>query len=99
MVELPAYVREVAGGCSIIVKVHPRARRNGVVGPHGDALKVQVTAPPADGAANAAVEALIAELLGIAKTRVLVAHGAKSRRKTVVVDGVTAVQAAALLAS
>jgi len=63
----------------------------------GDALKVEVTAPPADGAANSEVEALIAELLGIAKSRVAVTHGAASRRKTVVVNGVTAAEAAGLL--
>jgi len=95
--ELPAFLRDAPDGCAITLKVHPRARRRGVVGPIGDALKVEVTAPPAEGAANAEVEALIAELLGIAGRQVTVAHGAMSRRKVVVVNGITAAEAAALL--
>jgi len=98
VVELPAFLRDAPDGCAITLKVHPRARRRGVVGPVGDALKVEVTAPPAEGAANAEVEALIAELLGVSKRQVAVTHGATSRRKTVVVKGITAAEAAGLLA-
>lgn len=44
-------------------------------------------AAPVEGAANAAVERLIAEALGIPKSRVQVARGATARIKTVEIDG------------
>ena len=90
MAELPVYLRDVQDGCSITVKVHPRARRRRVVGPHGDALKIEVVAPPAGGAANSEVETLIADLLEVPKNQVAVTQGLTSRRKVIVVRGLGA---------
>jgi uncharacterized protein (TIGR00251 family) len=70
--------------------VHPGAGRTAVVGRHGDALKVKVGAPPADGRANAAVLALVAETLGINETQVELSSGASSRSKRVRIRGVEA---------
>lgn len=47
-------IHESAGGISLAVKVHPRARRNAVTGILGDALKLSLTAPPTEGNANQA---------------------------------------------
>jgi len=63
------------------VRVQPRARRSEVVGWHGDALRVRVTAPPADGAANRAVTDLLAGALGIPASRIALVRGATSRDK------------------
>ncbi len=79
------------------MRVHPRARRDRVAGEHGGALKVEVTAPPEGGAANAAVEELIASILGVAKRAVTVVVGHGSRSKTLSVTGVDAASAAAAL--
>ena len=70
------------------VRVQPRASRSEIVGLHGDALKVRLTAPPVDGAANAALIELIASALGVARRAVRVVSGATSRGKVVEVDGV-----------
>src|SRR5712692_589252 len=70
--------------------VHPGAGRTAVVGRHGDALKVKVGAPPADGRANVACLALVAETLGIPTSRVELTSGASSRSKRVRILGVTA---------
>jgi uncharacterized protein (TIGR00251 family) len=59
-----------------------------VVGPHGDRLKVQIAAPPVDGAANAAVVALVAELAGVPRRAVTLVRGESGRRKTLRVTGV-----------
>lgn len=69
----------------LAVRVQPRAARNRVAGRRGDALKVQVAAPPVDGAANAAVIALVADWLGVARRDVRVAHGERGRDKVVAI--------------
>jgi uncharacterized protein (TIGR00251 family) len=78
-------------GSTVRVSVHvqPRATRSEIVGLHGAALKVRLQAPPVDGAANEALETLLAERLGVARRAVRVVAGASSRAKTVEVDGTT----------
>lgn len=63
------------------VRVQPRARRNEVVGWQGPALRVRVTAAPADGLANRAVTALLADVLGVPASRVTLVRGAAARDK------------------
>lgn len=70
------------------VRVHPRASRNEAVvtgSRPGDAgaagIVLRVTAPPAEGAANAACRALLAEILGIAKSRIIIVRGTTARQK------------------
>lgn len=67
----------------IAVHVQPRASRNAVVGWKDGSLKVALTAPPVDGAANAALVELLAEALGLKKREIAVTAGLASRRKTV----------------
>jgi hypothetical protein len=81
------------------VRVHPRARRERIAGVHGDALKVEVTTAPEGGAANRAVERLLAEALGIPARDVAVVVGATSRSKVIAVDGLAGAEAAARLAA
>jgi uncharacterized protein len=68
--------------------VVPAASRSGVVGWLGDTLKVRVTAPAERGKANAAVEATLAEALGVARGCVRVVAGRASARKVVEIEGV-----------
>jgi len=68
------------------VRVHPRAKREELA-VRGGKLHVRVSAPPADGRANAAVCALIAKSLGLPKRAVEVRHGASSRDKVVFIKG------------
>lgn len=80
-----------ADGVRLRLKVRPQARRAGVDGVvpdrDGEALSVSVTAAPEDGKANAAVIALLAKALDVAKSTISVTQGATSRRKTVHVAG------------
>jgi hypothetical protein len=72
------------------VRVQPRAPRSEIVGWRADgALSVRVAAPPVEGAANAAVAALLAGALGVRGTAVSVEHGARGRDKLVRVAGLT----------
>lgn len=83
-------VQARAGGVSFAVKVVPGAARDRIAGVLGDALKVQVTAPPEGGKANARLCEVLAEALGVAVRAVHVTSGHGSPRKTVAVDGLAA---------
>lgn len=63
------------------VKVQPGARRNGLVGDHSGALKVQVTQAPEDGKATDAVLDLLAGVLRVKRSQVKLLSGATSRQK------------------
>ncbi len=73
----------------ISVRVIPRSSRNTIEWEDG-ALKVRLTAPPVDGAANEALLTLLAQHLGLAKREVHIVHGATGRHKTVEITGMTA---------
>lgn len=69
----------------LAVRVQPRAARSRVAGRHGEALKLQVAAPPVEGAANAAVVELLAGWLGVPRRAVQLMHGARGRDKVVAI--------------
>ena len=72
------------------MRVTPRAKRSERAGRREDGvLLARIAAPPVEGKANAALCALIAEALGVPKSRVSVVRGEGSREKTVRVDGVS----------
>jgi len=81
----------VSAAARIAVRVTPRSSRDAIEGvDDAGELRVRVTAPPADGAANAAVIKLLAKELGVPKGAVGVASGATSRHKRLRIDGVAA---------
>jgi uncharacterized protein len=65
------------------VAVQPRASRNAVAGMHGNALKLLLTAPPVEGAANAACLHFLADFLGISRARLSIIKGMKARQKLI----------------
>jgi len=62
---------------------------------YGEHIRVRLAAPPVDNAANEALIAWVAQRLGIAKRRVRIVAGARSRRKVLEIDGITAEAATA----
>ena len=72
-----------------MIKVVPASSRNCIAGWLGDTLKVRVTAQPERGKANAAVEATIAEALGISIASARVIQGKTSARKIVEILGLS----------
>lgn len=87
---------ERAGAVRFTVRVQPRASRAAIDGLHGDALKLRVSAPPVEGAANEAVVALLADALDVPRRAVRIVAGESSRSKVVEVDGVDAARVRAL---
>ena len=84
---------------TLSIKVVPGARRDRLVGKHGDAIKVQVSAPPEGGKANQAVVALIAGALGVGKRKVMIVRGHAQPRKLIRIEGVEQADAEARLIS
>ena len=72
------------------LRVVPGASRTGIVGRHGPAWKVRVSAPPDAGRANDAVLELLAHVLGVRRRDVELESGAAARDKIVSLDGITA---------
>jgi len=79
-----------SAGPVLRVHVQPGARSTGVVGVHGDALKVRLAAPPHEGRANQALLTLLAERLGFERNGLAVVSGISARRKRVRFEGVDA---------
>jgi uncharacterized protein (TIGR00251 family) len=87
------YLRETAGGTLLAVKLQPRASKNEIGEPLGDELKIKVTAPPVDAAANQALIELLADQLKCSRGKVELIRGHTSRHKTVKLHGITAEEA------
>jgi len=81
------WIRPVADGCVVSIWVGPGASRAGVVGIHGGALRIRVTAPPERGAANREVLRLLAAVLGVRAGDLALESGGSGRRKAVRVRG------------
>ncbi len=75
----------------VAVRLTPRAAREAIEGPDEDGvLHARVTAPPVDGAANAALVRLVADALGVPASSVSIAGGLTGRQKRLRLEGVDA---------
>jgi uncharacterized protein (TIGR00251 family) len=81
------FLRETSGGTLLSVKLQPRASRNEIGEPLGDELKIKVTAPPVDAAANQALIELLADKLDCPRSKVELIRGQTSRHKTLMLHG------------
>lgn len=63
------------------VTLQPRSSRNRIIGFHNGALKIKLTAPPVDGAANALCIQFMGKALGVSPSKVSIVSGATSRNK------------------
>jgi len=84
----PSYINERPDGIYLSVKLQPRASKSEIDGPIGDELKIKVTAPPVDAAANQALVELLSHTLGCSKGAVKIIRGQTSRHKTILISGV-----------
>lgn len=84
-------------GILIPVRAQPGARKTGIQGIHGAALKVAVQAPPEDGRANAALVAVLREAFGLKRSQVELHSGQASRDKVFLLRGTTATEVVARL--
>ena len=80
-------LRPTAAGVEIFLYIQPRASRNRVVGLQGEELKVSLTTPPVDGAANKACCAFLAKLCNLPRSCVKLVSGDNSRHKRWLLEG------------
>lgn len=91
------WLEEKNGFLIIHIHLQPRASKNEIVGVRGDALKIKITSPPVEGAANSLLIEFMAKKLGLAKSRIVIASGEKSRHKRLTVEGLSKIQAMEIL--
>lgn len=65
------------------ILLQPAARKNAIVGVHGNALKIRITQPPVDGKANAFLCRYLAEIFGVTRSQVEIISGTSARTKRV----------------
>jgi len=85
-------IEERSDGVAFSIRVHPRAKKDGITGEMGDALKVSLTAPPIEGRANDACVAFFAKLLKVPRSSVSIASGHGGRNKIVRIVGLSVQQ-------
>jgi uncharacterized protein (TIGR00251 family) len=81
------YLTDIPAGAVLTLRIIPRAAKNSIQGPHGDALKVRLCAPPVDGAANTALIKFLSDTLSIPRARIQLLSGQTSRSKRVLLTG------------
>lgn len=81
------HIKTVPQGLSIQVRVAPRAAQNKVGDVSGGVLKVRLTAPPVEGAANIALVKFLAKALGLHRRQVSLLSGHKTRNKRLLIQG------------
>jgi uncharacterized protein (TIGR00251 family) len=94
----PGFLRVEADEVLLSVKLQPRASANEIGEPIGNELRIKVTAPPVDSAANEALIRLLAETLDCPRNRIELVRGNTSRHKLLKLHGISAEVALAKLA-
>lgn len=87
---IPSFLRVESDGVILQIKVQPRASKNEVGEPLDGELRVKVSAPPVDSAANEALIRLLAEEFDCPRSKVLMLRGQTSRHKSIKLFGVSA---------
>jgi len=89
---LPAFITEQPDGVTLAIKLQPRASANEIGEVLGNELRIKVTAPPVDAAANEALVKLLAKKLDCPRRQVELVRGHTSRHKTVKLQGISVAQ-------
>ena len=86
------FITEYPGYCILALKITPRSSKAKVLGANSDQLRISLTAPPVENAANEALIEFLAENLQIAKRNISIHKGLQSREKIVKIQGLSALQ-------
>ena len=84
-------------GVTLSIRIQPRASKNEVIRLEDGSLKIKLTAPPVDGAANEALVKFLADRFSVARSQVEIVSGHTARNKIVRISGVSSTDAESLL--
>ncbi len=82
-------VQEGKDSITIAVRVQPRSSKNEIIGMRSDKLKVKLTSPPVENAANQLCIKLFSKWLGVNKSKIRIISGLKNRNKKIKIDGIS----------
>lgn len=80
-------IKTCPAGIQFAAAIQPRASRNQILGIHNQCLKIKLTSPPVDGAANQACIKFLAKAFGLSPSRVSIVKGETSRNKIIQFEG------------
>ncbi len=83
---MPLKVKKVAEGIQFSATLQPRSSKNLLVGVYNDTLKIKLTSPPVEGAANKMCVKFLAKVLGVSPSRISIVQGQTSKHKTIQID-------------
>ncbi len=83
-------IKDQSGNVELCVYCQPRASKTEIVGWHGDALKVRLTAPPVEGQANIELCKFFSRYFGVSRQDVQIISGKNARQKRVLIKGMKA---------
>jgi len=93
------WINSCENGIRLSAIIQPRSSKNEVTGIYNNALKIRLTSPPVDGAANKACICFFSKLLGVSPSEITIVQGFSSRNKTIEVIGLTEKQFREILKS
>jgi uncharacterized protein (TIGR00251 family) len=90
-------INEHAGSVTFEVRVIPRSSKSEIVGLYGNALKIRLTSPPVEGAANNELLKLLSRKVGVSRSAIEIISGQSAKTKRIRIIDVTAAQIRAIL--
>ncbi|MBI5427687.1 MAG: YggU family protein [Nitrospinae bacterium] len=79
-------IRKCKEGIQFAATIQPRSSRNEITGLHNDALKIRLTSPPVEGAANRLCVKFLAKALDVSPSRIAIVSGLSGRNKTIQIE-------------
>ncbi len=86
-----------ADGVLLRVKVQPKASRNAILGEQGGRIRIALTAPPVEGAANDSLVRFLADILDVRRQQIVIKGGEHARDKSLLVQNITVEQVNSVL--
>lgn len=87
MPEAQLRINPCENGIRFSAVIQPRSSQNEVSGIHNNSLKIRLTSPPVDGAANKTCVKFLAKWLGVSPSKIRIVSGLSSKNKTIEIDG------------
>lgn len=81
-------IKSFKDGIQFSAAIQPGASRNQILGIHNHSLKIKLTSPPVDGAANQSCIKFLAKTLGISPSRIAIVKGETSKNKIIQIEGI-----------